>query len=86
MKITRASLCFGAAALILPFGSQAHAQDEDAQQGLAPVAFLEWREIGPAVVGGRVSEWGGASATSPWMRTTHGSSMSVQQRRASGRA
>ena len=56
MKITRASLCFGAAALILPFGSQAHAQDEDAQQGLAPVAFLEWREIGPAVVGGRVSD------------------------------
>ena len=56
MKITRASLCFGATALILPFGSRAHAQGGGAQQGLAPVAFLEWREIGPAVVGGRVSD------------------------------
>ena len=56
MKIARASLCLGATALILPFGSPAHAQDDGIPQGLGPVAFLEWREIGPAVVGGRVSD------------------------------
>ena len=27
------------------------------QKALDPVAFLEWREVGPAVVGGRVSDF-----------------------------
>ena len=83
MKTTRASLCFGAAALILPFGSPAHAQDNGMQQGLGPVAFLEWREIGPAVVGGRVSDlavdesdtrviYVGTATSGIWKSTNHG--------------
>lgn len=56
MNITRASLCFGASTLVLSFGSPVHAEDDAMQQRLGPVAFLEWREIGPAEVGGRVSD------------------------------
>ena len=83
MKITRASLCFGASALVLPFGSPVHAQDDGMQQHLGPVAFREWREIGPAGVGGRVSDIAGdetdtriiyvGTATSGiWKSTNHG--------------
>ena len=83
MKITRASLCFGATALVLPFGSPVHAQDDRIQQGLGPVAFLEWREIGPAVVGGRVSDiavdetdtriiYVGTATSGIWKSTNHG--------------
>ena len=56
MTIARASLCVGATALFLFSGSQAHAQDDGTHARLGPVSFLEWREIGPAVVGGRVSD------------------------------
>ena len=83
MKITRASLCFGASALVLSFGSPVHAQDDGMQQHLGPVAFLEWREIGPAVVGGRVSDiavdetdtrviYVGTATSGIWKSTNHG--------------
>lgn len=83
MKIARASLCLGAAALILPLGSPAYAQDDGIQQGLGPVAFLEWREVGPAVVGGRVSDlaidetdtriiYVGTASAGIWKSTNHG--------------
>ena len=83
MKITRASLCFGATAFVLPFGSPVHAQDDGMQQRLGPVAFLEWREIGPAVVGGRVSDiavdetdtrviYVGTATSGIWKSTNHG--------------
>ena len=83
MKITRASLCFGATALVLSLGSPVHAQDDGMQQGLGPVAFLEWREIGPAVVGGRVSDiavdetdtriiYVGTATSGIWKSTNHG--------------
>ena len=54
MKITRGPVCLGTAVLLLAFGYPAQAQDDSERQGLGPVAYLEWREIGPAVVGGRV--------------------------------
>jgi photosystem II stability/assembly factor-like uncharacterized protein len=83
MKITCASLCFGASALVLPFGSPVHAQEDGMQQRLGPVAFLEWREIGPAVVGGRVSDiavdetdtrviYVGTATSGIWKSTNHG--------------
>ena len=83
MKIARASLCFSATALFLPFGSPAHAQDDGTQQGRDPVAFLEWREVGPAVVGGRVSDiavdeadtriiYVGTATSGIWKSTNHG--------------
>jgi photosystem II stability/assembly factor-like uncharacterized protein len=83
MKTTRVSLCFGATALITLFGSPATAQDEGIQQGLGPVTFLEWREVGPAVVGGRVSDlavdeadtriiYVGTATSGIWKSTNHG--------------
>ena len=83
MKTTRASLCLGAAALTLLFGSPAHAQDDGIPQGLGPVTFLEWREVGPAVVGGRVSDiavdesdtriiYVGTATSGIWKSTNHG--------------
>ncbi len=83
MKITRASLCFGATALVLFFGSSVHAQDDRIHQVLGPVGFLEWREIGPAVVGGRVSDiavdetdtrviYVGTATSGIWKSTNHG--------------
>ncbi len=83
MKIARASLCFPAAALIFPLGSPAHAQDDGIQEGLGPVAFLEWREVGPAVAGGRVSDlaidetdtriiYVGTASAGIWKSTNHG--------------
>jgi photosystem II stability/assembly factor-like uncharacterized protein len=82
MKIARVSLCLVATALILPLGSAAHAQD-DVMQGLGPAAFLEWREVGPAVVGGRVSDlavdetdtrtiYVGTATSGVWKSTNHG--------------
>ncbi|MCH7933858.1 MAG: hypothetical protein IIC36_07650 [Gemmatimonadetes bacterium] len=83
MNKTRASLCFGAAALMLPLGSSAHARDDPMQHRLDPVAFLEWREVGPAVVGGRVSDlavdeadtriiYVGTATSGIWKSTNHG--------------
>ena len=85
MKIAGASLCFRATALILLFGppSPVHAQDEGMREGLGPVAFLEWREVGPAVVGGRVSDlaideadtrniYVGTASAGIWKSTNHG--------------
>ena len=83
MKIARVSLCFVATALCLPFGSPVYAQNDLMQRGLGPVSFLEWREVGPAVVGGRVSDLAVdetdtriiyvATATSGvWKSTNHG--------------
>ena len=83
MRIACASLCVGATALLLPLGSPAHAQDDGMPQGLAPVAFLEWREVGPAVVGGRVSDiavdesdtriiYVGTATSGIWKSTNHG--------------
>ena len=83
MNTTRASLCFGAAALMLPLRSSAHVQDDPMQHRLDPVAFLEWREVGPAVVGGRVSDlavdeadtsiiYVGTATSGIWKSTNHG--------------
>ena len=83
MKIARASLCCSATTLLFLFGSPAHAQDDGMQQGLDPVAFLEWREVGPAVVGGRVSDlavdaadtrviYVGTATSGIWKSTNHG--------------
>jgi photosystem II stability/assembly factor-like uncharacterized protein len=83
MKIARVSLCFVATALCLPFGSPAHAQSDGMQRGLGPVSFLEWREVGPAVVGGRVSDFAveetdtriiyvGTATSGVWKSTNHG--------------
>ncbi len=83
MKITRAALCFGATALVVLLGSSAQAQEDGTLQRLAPVAFLEWREIGPAVVGGRVSDlaidetdtriiYVGTATSGLWKSTNHG--------------
>ena len=83
MKITRASPCFRATALVLLFGSPVHAQDDRIQKDLGPVTFLEWREIGPAVVGGRVSDiavdetdtriiYVGTATSGIWKSTNHG--------------
>jgi photosystem II stability/assembly factor-like uncharacterized protein len=52
-------------------------------QALGPVSFLEWREIGPAVVGGRVSDlavdetdtriiYVGTATSGLWKSTNHG--------------
>jgi len=83
MKIVRVSLCFAATALCLPFGSPVHAQNDGMQRGLGPVSFLEWREVGPAVVGGRVSDFAvdetdtrivyvGTATSGVWKSTNHG--------------
>ena len=83
MNKTRASLCFGAAALMLPLGSSAHARDDPMQHRLDPVTFIEWREFGPAVVGGRVSDlavdeadtriiYVGTATSGIWKGTNHG--------------
>ena len=83
MTITRASPCFRATALVLLFGSPVHAQDDRIQKDLGPVTFLEWREIGPAVVGGRVSDiavdetdtriiYVGTATSGIWKSTNHG--------------
>ena len=83
MKIMRASVCLGATILALPLGSPAQAQDDEAQGGLSPVAYLEWREIGPAVVGGRISDiavdeadprfiYVGTATSGVWKSTNHG--------------
>jgi hypothetical protein len=53
------------------------------QQGLGPVSFVEWREVGPAVVGGRVSDltidetdtriiYVGTANAGIWKSTDHG--------------
>jgi photosystem II stability/assembly factor-like uncharacterized protein len=53
------------------------------QHRLDPVAFLEWREVGPAVVGGRVSDlavdeadtriiYVGTATSGIWKSTNHG--------------
>ena len=53
------------------------------RQALDPVAFLEWREVGPAVVGGRVSDlavdeadtriiYVGTATSGSWKSTNHG--------------
>ena len=83
MKIARVSLCFVATALCLPFGSPVYAQNYLMQRGLGPVSFLEWREVGPAVVGGRVSDlavdetdtriiYVGTATSGVWKSTNHG--------------
>ncbi len=83
MKITRASVCLGATILALPIGSTAQTQTGALQEVLAPVAYLEWREIGPAVVGGRISDiavdeadtriiYVGTATSGVWKSTNHG--------------
>ena len=83
MKIARVSLCLVATALCLPFGSPVHAQNDGVLRGLGPVSFLEWREVGPAVVGGRVSDlavdetdtriiYVGTATSGVWKSTNHG--------------
>ena len=83
MKIKRASVCLCATVLVLPLGSPAQAQDSQAKRDLGPVTFLEWREIGPAVVGGRISDiavdeddtriiYVGTATSGIWKSTNHG--------------
>ena len=69
--------------LFFPWGRRHTLQDDGIPRGLGPVAFLEWREIGPAVVGGRVSDlavdqtdtriiYVGTATSGIWKSTNHG--------------
>ena len=65
--------------LTTPLESQ---QDQNSDH-LSPVGFLEWREIGPSVVGGRISDlavdptnsstiYVGTATAGVWKSTNHG--------------
>ena len=73
--------------LVLPalpvLGSQAQAQDGTSKDPMAVTGFLKWREIGPAVVGGRISDlavdeadtrniYVGTATGGVWKSTNHG--------------
>ena len=64
-------------------GAQAQAQDGPSTDSLAVAGFLKWREIGPAVVGGRISDlavdeadtrniYVGTATGGLWKSTNHG--------------
>lgn len=69
---------------LLPFLAEpAHAQQSPTADLLGPVGFLKWREIGPSVVGGRISDlavdptntstiYVGTATAGIWKSTNHG--------------
>jgi len=72
-----------ASPLLPGVGSQAAAQEEAPLATLEAISFLKWREIGPAVVGGRISDlavdeadtrniYVGTATGGLWKSTNHG--------------
>jgi photosystem II stability/assembly factor-like uncharacterized protein len=83
MKPLRSFLILAATAATLFAAPPTSAQDDDGSSPLDVVSFLEWREIGPAVVGGRVSDiavdenetrviYVGTATAGVWKSTNHG--------------
>ena len=56
MKTLQAYAIVGGLTVASLTGSTVHAQNLGSGDELAPVAMLKWREIGPAVIGGRISD------------------------------
>ena len=83
MKTLHACAVAGSLAVASLTGSPARAQNLASGDQLAPVAMLKWREIGPAVIGGRISDiavdhadtrviYIGTATAGVWKSTNHG--------------
>ena len=83
MKTLHAYAIVGGLTVTSLTGSTVHAQDLGSGDELAPVAMLKWREIGPAVIGGRISDiavdhddtrviYIGTATAGVWKSTNHG--------------
>ena len=77
-----------ACAPLLAIGARIHAQEGAPSDPLAATSFLKWREIGPAVVGGRISDlavdesdtrviYVGTATGGLWKSTNHGTTWSA---------
>ena len=56
MKIFQTCAVVGGLAVAVLTGSPVWAQNPGLDNRIAPIAMLKWREVGPAVIGGRISD------------------------------